>query len=96
MSTTLTRTKSESRLNFRLPAEIKERIENAALLSGVTLTDFAIRSLADSADEVLERQQARKLSDRDRDKFLKLISDPPEPNAALKKAALEYKKRVKQ
>lgn len=96
MSTTLARSKSESRLNFRLPAEIKERIENAALVSGVTLTDFAIQSLADSADEVLERQRARNLSDRDRDKFLKLIAAPPDPNAALRKASREYKKRVKQ
>lgn len=96
MSSTLTASRSETRLNFRLPAEIKERIENAALVSGLTLTDFAIQSLADSADEVLARQNARKLSDHDRDEFLKLIAAPPAPNATLKKAAQECKKRVKQ
>jgi len=44
----------QARFNFRLPAEIKERIEKAAIVSGVTVTDFAITALADSADEVLE------------------------------------------
>lgn len=37
----------------------------------------------------------RKLSDRDREIFLKMLEDPAEPNEALKKAAAEYKKRIK-
>lgn len=83
-----------SRLNFRLPLEIKEKIERAAIVSGVTVTDFAISVLANSADDVLEKHQNRTLSDRDRDVFLAMIENPPEPNDALKKAVREYKKRV--
>ena len=37
----------------------------------------------------------RKLSRRDRDIFLKMLEEPPEPNEALRKAAEEYKKRIK-
>jgi len=37
----------------------------------------------------------RKLSDRDRDIFLKMLEEPAEPNEALRKAAEEYKKRIK-
>jgi hypothetical protein len=33
------------------------------------------------------------LSDRDRDLFLKLLDNPPEPNEALKKAFAEYQAR---
>lgn len=87
-------TNQTARLNFRLPAEIKERIEDAALVSGLTVTDFAINSLANSADEILEKQQTRKLSKRDGEIFLALLESPPEPNEALLKAVKEYKKRI--
>ena len=83
-----------SRLNFRLPIELKEKIERAAVVSGVTVTDFAISALVNSADNVLEKHQNRILSDRDRDIFLAMIENPPEPNETLKKAVQEYKKRV--
>ena len=39
-----------------------------------------------SADEVLERQERRKLSNRDRDVFLALLDADDEPNKALKNA----------
>ena len=86
--------KKQARFNFRLPAEIKERIEKAAIVSGVTVTDFAITALADTADEVLEKQHTRILSDRDRDIFLDMLENPPKPNKALLKAVEEYKRRV--
>ncbi len=87
-------TNQAARLNFRLPPEIKERIENAALVSGVTVTDFAITALANTAEEVLEKHQTRVLSNRDRDIFLAMLEDDSEPNEALKKAVEEYKRRV--
>jgi uncharacterized protein (DUF1778 family) len=77
-------------LSVRLPSHIKERIERAAVVSGLTITDFAISVLADSADEVLERHNTRTLSDRDRDLFLKTLDNPPKPNDALRRAAERY------
>lgn len=95
MPTIEKQTNQPARLNFRLPPEIKERIENAALISGVTVTDFAITALVNSAEEILEKHQMRVLSDRDRDLFLALLEDEDaEPNEALKKAAREYKSRI--
>jgi len=83
-----------SRLNFRLPVELKEKIERAAIVSGVTVTDFAINALANSAENVLEKHQNRVLSDRDRDIFLAMLDSDREPNEELKKLAEEYKNRV--
>ena len=83
-----------ARFNFRLPADIKERIEKAAIVSGLTVTDFAINALANTADEVLEKHHNRILSDRDRDIFLDMLENPPEPNEALLAAVQEYRKRV--
>lgn len=85
---------SSSRLNFRLPSEIKERVENAALVSGVTVTDFAITVLAERSEEILEKHQTRIISNRDRKIFLEMLENPPEPNNALKNAVKNYKKRV--
>jgi uncharacterized protein (DUF1778 family) len=84
-----------ARLNFRLPNEVKEVIERAAVVSGLTVTDFAINALVNSANEVLERHQTRTLSDRDRDVFLALLDSDQEPNEALKKAAKDYKRYMK-
>ena len=83
-----------ARFNFRLPADIKDRIEKAAIVSGLTVTDFAINALANTADEVLEKHHNRILSDRDRDIFLDMLENPPEPNEALLAAVKEYRKRI--
>ena len=90
----LTQKRTISRLNFRIPSEIKERVEEAALVSGTTVTDFAITALANSAEEAIHRHQTRTLSNRDRDIFLKMLENPAEPNEALKRAAKRYKERL--
>lgn len=86
MPTIETQTNPVARLNFRLPPEAKEKIERAAVASGLTVTDFALHALLNSADEVLERHHTRQLSNRDRDIFLALLDADDEPNEALKSA----------
>ena len=75
---------------------LKERIEKAAIVSGLTVTDFAINTLATTADEVLEKHQTRKLSNRDRDIFLEMLENPPKPDKALLKAVRKFNARVKE
>lgn len=96
MPSTETPTSEIARLNFRLPSEAKEKIERAAVVSGLTITDFAIHALVSSADEILERHHVTTLSDRDRDLFLQMLDNPPPPNDALKKAAKRYKQIIKE
>lgn len=91
-SVALKETKTD-RMHFRLPHDIKERVEKAATISGQTITDFAVSVLANSASEVLERHETRKLSARDRDIFLAVLDAETEPNQALKSAAKAYKRR---
>lgn len=47
-----------------------------------------------SPDGFARQERERTLSVRDRDIFLALIDNPPEPNVALRKAAARYTKRV--
>ena len=46
-----------ARLNFRLPAEIKQVIEEAAAQSGQTVSDFAISTLVHAARQIVREQQ---------------------------------------
>ncbi len=93
MPTSETTSKNIARLNFRLPSEVKERIEDAAIVSGLTVTDFAINALVNHAEQVLETHHKRKLSDRDRDVFLKMLENPPAPNADLRAAVKANRRR---
>ena len=72
-----------ARINFRLPNEMKEVVERAATVSGLTLTDFAIQALLERAHEVLREYEARQLSDRDRDLFLSWLDEEPVPHEVL-------------
>lgn len=81
---------SIARINFRLPVEMKDVVERAAVASGQTLTDFAIQALVTKANEVLEHQHVRTLTDRDRDIFLAMLDSEEGPNDALRQAAADY------
>ena len=86
--------KSSARFSFRLPSEIKSRVEDAALASGLTVSDFAINVLLSSADEVLDKHEERRLSGRDRDTFLRMLDDDTAPTDAMTNAVREYRDRV--
>jgi len=87
--------KNDARLNFRLPAELKETIEQAAAHLGQTVSDFAVSTLVQTARHVIQEHDVTRLSNRDRDRFVTLLDDADaEPNRALKAAANRYKQRA--
>ena len=59
------------------------------------LSDVEVRIRKTDAIQEDERQFAEErmtvLSDRDRDRFLELLENPPGPNAALRKALAEHR-----
>lgn len=81
---------SVERLDFPVSQEKKELIEQAAAVSGQSLTDFAIGTLTRRARKILREQQVLVLSDRDRDAFLSALDNPPPPNQKLRQAAKYY------
>jgi len=86
--------RNDARLNFRLPADLKTTIEAAACL-GQSVSDFAVLTLAQTARNVIEKHQATRLSNRDRDTFMALLDDADaRPNMALKAAAKRYTNRA--
>lgn len=82
-----TSTKSQTvRFDMRINSQAKTMIERAALITGQTLTDFAISNLVQSAMETIERYEKLVLSNRDRDRFLAALDRPAKPLPALAKA----------
>ena len=77
-------------MGFRLSRDAKERIEKAALVSGQSLNDFAVATLVRESEEVLARHGTTVLSERDRDLFLELLDNPPEPAPGLQQTLSDY------
>jgi uncharacterized protein (DUF1778 family) len=87
------RNTSDARLNFRLPAEAKEVIEQAAAALGQSVNDYAVATLVKNARQVIDQRQITELTNRDRDRFLALLDDADvKPNQALRAAATKYKR----
>jgi len=81
---------SEARIDLRIKPDIKEMFSKAAQLAGTNLSAFVISSTMEKAKQVMEDQEMLRLSNQDRDIFLKAIDNPPKPNTALKRAAKNY------
>jgi uncharacterized protein (DUF1778 family) len=82
----------DSRLNFRLPAELKNTIEEAAEALGQSVSEFAVGTLVQHAREVLRQRDVTLLNARDRGVFIGLLEDrDAKPNRALLKATKRYK-----
>jgi uncharacterized protein (DUF1778 family) len=85
-------TKNDARVDFRLASQAKAVIEEAAALTGQSLSDFAVSTLLEKANEVLNAKRMRSLSERDARVFLDVLDSEQRPNKALRKAAAWYKK----
>ena len=81
-----------ARLDIRLNQQAKEKIEQAAVVSHQSVTDFVVTSLLRASEEALERQQMIRLTDRDRDLFLAALEADVRPNRTLRKAAERFKR----
>ena len=84
----------ESRLNFRLAPDIKERVARAAALTGQDLTEFAVAALNEKAGEVIERHDNLLLGIQDHEFFLDLLSskEVSKPSDRSLKAAENYRR----
>ena len=85
-------TSDDARLNFRLPTELKQTIEQAAAHLGQSVTDFAVSTLVQNARSVIRQHGVTRLSNRDRAVFISMLDNPEtRPNQALADAAEKYK-----
>lgn len=77
-----TPTKSD-RIELRLTADQKARIEQAAALAGRTVTDFSVGVLLQEADEVIRFERELHLSKKSWDAFNEILDRPAKPVSGL-------------
>ncbi len=85
---------NEDRLGLRLSADLKKKVDYAALLRGVPTAGFVKEVLAEAANKAIREQDFIELSKQDREAFTQALLNPPEPSAKSLEAARRYKKRL--
>jgi len=65
-----------ARLEFRVTAEQKEAIEEAAAIEGRTVTDFSASALYERAQEVIERERRLRVDAVRFDAFIEVMERP--------------------
>lgn len=71
------------RLELRLTSAQKSEIEQAAALSGRTLTDFSVSVLVREAEEVIRFERELHLSKKSWDAFNEILDRPAKPVGGL-------------
>jgi len=82
------------RLEARVTAELKAMFQRAADLKGLTLTDYVINSLVDSSQQVIRDHEVLTLTGRNREVFLKALTNPPAASPKLVAALARYRKSI--
>lgn len=82
--TTVTR---EDRIELRATKEEKRLLATAAAYERLDVTSFIMRNVLPSARKVVDRAERIVLSERDSERVLQLLENPPKPTAALLAAA---------
>lgn len=78
------------RIDFRITSKIKQALNYAAELSGVSLSTFLIEAAQEKAAHVIHEQELLVLTNKERNRFLALLESPPKPAAKLKIAMRRY------
>ena len=82
------------RMNIRVKPEGKARLLRAAALRHTDLTSFVTQSALREAESVIAESDVIKVSERDFNRILTLLDNPPKPNAKLRAAAAALPKTL--
>jgi uncharacterized protein (DUF1778 family) len=89
--------KSAKRLDSieaRIPPAQRERIERAAHLRGLSVSDFLIQNADEAAIATIEKHQRLTLEGEAAVSFLTLLEKPPAPGKRLKKAFRQFRREA--
>lgn len=84
----------DDRLHIRLSAEAKTVLQRAANYRHKRVSQFVLTTALAEAEKVIRENGAVALSAADWKVFYDALSNPPAPNAALRKAFAKYQKTV--
>ena len=79
-----------ARLEARIPVQVYDQMQRAALLRGLTLTGYLIATAGEDARRVVEDAEIMRLAREDQIRFAEALIDPPAPNQRLASAAKRH------
>lgn len=77
----------ENRIELRATKEEKRLLATAAAYERLDVTSFIMRNVLPAARDVVDRTERIVLSERDTERVLELLENPPKPTPALRAAA---------
>ena len=84
-------------LEFQISLTADQRkLVEAAALAGQPVAAFAASAVLEIARRAVDGRRRIRLSNRDRDHFLTLLADPPEPGPGLMRAAQQHGENIVQ
>lgn len=83
-----------ARLEARISVEQKSVLQQAATLSGRTLSEFVVASAQEAASRVIQEHETIRLSRAEQIAFVSALLNPPAPNKRLRQAAAAYRKQM--
>ena len=83
-----------ARLEARISVQQKIVLQQAATLSGRTLSEFVVASAQEAASRIIQEHETIRLGRAEQIAFVGALLDPPPPNARLRKAAATYRKQL--
>lgn len=78
------------RIEARLLPHQKSRIERAASIRGLSVSDFLVQTADEAAARTITEHEAWEISERDRNAFIKALLRPPRPKARLRREMKQY------
>ncbi len=87
-------TTRDARLEARVSAAQKTLLQQAAALSGRTLSEFVVASAQEAARRVLAEHESIQLSRDEQLAFVQALLSSDEPNPRLARAAKAYRQRT--
>lgn len=85
-------TVERERITARVSNSVAETLNEAAELTGTTLSNFVVQAALKEAHRVIDREKTIYVSNNDAAMLLNLLENPPPPNAALTKAFERFMK----
>ena len=82
----------QERLQIRLDAQAKSILQRAAGHRHKTLSQFVLGTALEEAERIIRENEVVTLSGADWKVFYDALTNPPAPNAALRKAYARYRK----
>ena len=79
------------RISARVRPSVKETIQKAAGITGVTLNQFLVHSAFERAQAIIEHERIINLTLKDAQTFFEAVVNPPDPSPKLLAAMKAYK-----